>query len=225
VPKPGTELRRAMEALLEGGVALRHEPPPGYAGLRELYGSNAAIADAAGLPTAGRAVAAYRARYPHARATSLARVSRDARRERQGFLRNLQRYQRGERRPDKIRPVLERLRRRGMDRLRRQGVEFRDATSLAKLARVMVDRGVTIPAGWWGVIRVSDDERERTPPGVAFYPLATFAVHVERGEWAVAAEDLFDAWGHAYGLGACDVLEVEDLELEAGLDPDASYGP
>jgi hypothetical protein len=30
---------------------------------------------------------------------------------------------------------------------------------------------------------------------------------------------------HAYGLGACDVLEVEDLELEAGLDPDASYGP
>lgn len=220
------ELRRAMEALLEEGAAVRERPAPGYRGLLELYGSNAAIASAAGFPAAAEAVAAHRATYPHARPTTFARLAVDARRERQSFLRNLQRYARGERHPDELRPLLAKLRRRGMARLRREGVEFGGAVTLTTLARALVANGVTVPAGWWGLIAVSDDERERRPPGVMFYPPEDFATYVDEGAWAQAAAVFFDAWGQAYGVGFVDVLDAEELELVAGLAPNlASYGP
>ena len=227
MPRPGAELRRAMSALLEEGVALRETPPPGYPGLRQLYGSNAAIADAAGFPTAGEAIRAHRERYPHARRSTFAKIAVSARRERQGFLRNLQRYADTTRRPRGLVPFLDRLRREGMARYRAEGGEFRDAADLAELARVLASRGVTMPAGWLVTLVVSDDEREREPPGVMFYPPPGFVGAVAEGKWDEAAEFFFDGWGRAYGVGQGVIAtEVDELELVAGLHkPPARYGP
>jgi hypothetical protein len=216
-----------MHALLQGGERLRREPPPGYRGLLELFGSNAAIASAAGLPTGAEAVAAYRARYPHARPTSLARVRATARRERQSFLRNLQRYARGERRPAAIRGRLDALRRLGIARYRARGGEYGEAATSAELAALLVRRGVTVPAGWSVDLLVSSDERWRGPPGVMFYPDQDFAEAVRLGDWKAAADAFFSAWGAAYGVGPyAEALEVIGLELLVGLDSRrARYGP
>jgi len=217
-----------MTELLEGGVALREPPPPGYPGLRALYGSNAAIADAAGFPTAAEAARAHRERYPHARRSTLARIGVSARRERQGFLRNLQRYKDGSRRPRELVPLLDRLRREGMARYRAEGGQFRDAATLAELAKVLEARGVTVPQGWLVTLTVSSDvDRDREPPGVMFYPPAGFARSVAAGRWAAAAEDFFDAWGRAYGIGlGVEATKVDGLELVAGLHKNlAKYGP
>jgi hypothetical protein len=227
MPSAEHELRRAMRDLLEAGVSLRRRPPPGYAGLRELYGSNAAIADAAGLPTAAQAAAAHRARYPHARPATLSRIRIGARRERQSFLRNLQRYATGQRRPAAIRPLLERLRRAGMKRYEAGGGTFGDAATLEELARLLVARGATIPGNWEVLLLLSSDERWRQPAGVKFFPPRAFATAAAEGHWGDAADAFFSAWGDAYGIGAGVIAsEAIGLEIVAGLDARlAPYGP
>ena len=199
-----------MRELLER--APESAPPLGYNGLLRLYGSNAGIADAAGFPTAAGARRAYREAHPRARRATLEKVGATARRRRQSFLRNLQRYADGSRHPRALTPLL--------NRLREEGIRRRElVTTLAGLARLMEELGVTVlgSSGFW--VWVSRDYRYRDGlPDVPIDPelLEGFAALVDRGEWAEAAELFFDAWGQSYGIGHVEVDEVQYLELELG---------
>lgn len=195
---PSSELHRAMRALVGHRVTVVSTRPPGYQSLRELYGSNASIASAAGYETAAQA----------------RRAGRDAavaRRKRQTFLRNLQRYANGSRRPQRLKPLL--------DRLEDEEVRRRETfTSLVDLARGFRDDGVTVVHGASMTVMVSSDERERDRlPSVAFRASERFVEAVERDDWTVAAAEFFDSWGLAYGIGYVSVEDVQILELEVGM--------
>lgn len=216
---PGRMLRRAMRDLLEHPPPATPPPALGYSGLVELYGSNAGIADAAGIPTAAQAISRHRARYPHARKTTLARIGADARRRRQSFLRNLQRYGTGSRRPRELVPLINRLR--GQEVRRRAALrrELERRSTLAGLAGLFEEVGVTVlgTAGFW--VWVSRDYRYRSGlPDVPIEPemLEGFAALVARSAWEEAAAMFFEAWGQSYGIGFVTVDDVEVLELEVG---------
>jgi hypothetical protein len=210
---PEYELRMAMRAMLE---TEEFERPTGSVldQLRELYGSNQAIATEAGLPTAAQAVKAHRQRYPRARKTTLERISRDARRNRQSFLRNLQRYEDGTRRPKTMESRLASL--------RDEGVEEREALgSLGGIAQRFVDEGVTVSGSF--EITVSDDTRDRgriSNVGIRAFLDGRFVDAVAEKNWARAAGLFFnDGWSRAYGIGRFGgiVDSVSGLELDFGL--------
>lgn len=210
---PAYELRAAMRAMLETD---EFEPPTGPVvdQLRELYGSNQAIATEAGLPTAAQAVKAHRQRYPKARKTTLERIRKDARRNRQSFLRNLQRYEDGTRRPKTMESRLEELRDRA--------VEEREALgSVAGIAARFVEEGVTVSGSF--EVTVSDDTRDRgriPNVGIRSFLDGRFVDAVSERNWDRAAELFFnDGWSRAYGIGRFGgiVDSVGGLELDFGL--------
>lgn len=194
--------------------------------LRDLYGSNAAVATAAGAPTSAEAAKIWRAKHPKAPRNSAneKKVRAAARTRRQSFLRNLQRYEAGTRRPRSQTERLERLR---ADKVR----ERREAgSSLGGLARVFQREGVTVSRLSTIVITVSSDTRERggiskvTFGGVARVSIPdSFIDAVSSGTWANAGDIFFDCWGQAYGIGYVNVEEIGSFELEVGNDPGA-YG-
>lgn len=269
---PGYELREAMRALMDDiGGGFDDEEPSGtlVEQLRELYGSNAKIADAAGAPTAAQAAKEYRARHgrsieswnalsaaqrrrweraggtpdrgletyrngltlkaagePWTNRPSSAgekRAQTQARTRRQSFLRNLQRYENGTRRPRTTTARLERLRSERLEQLE-------GSSTFAGLAARFVEEGVTVSRLSSVTITVSNDTRERTGiskvtfGGEARVPLpVSFIDAVRANTWPAAAAIFFDAWGQAYGIGFVDIDEIGNFELEVGNDPDA-YG-
>lgn len=203
-----TALHRALEELLGEGVLADAEPPPyTYATLRELYGSNRAIADAAGFPTAAAVTKERRARYPRGRKEVTARKAAEARRARQTFLKKLERWGKGVE-PDKRSQEL-------IADLIERKLETQDVDDFAELADLMADRGVT--AGGTMTVRVSDDERERDIPETVFRPSEAFVDAVEDEDWQKAAEEFFDGLLAAYGIPrharSWRVEEVDDLEV------------
>lgn len=206
MPSPGGMLRQAMADLLGHRITYTGPTTPGYQSLRELYGSNAAIASAAGYETAAEAK----------------KANRDpavARRKRQSFLRNLQRYQDGTRTPKQMAPLLDQLEH---DEIRRRGT-FR---TFAELAAAMHRLGVTVVAGAAMTIVVSSDERERyNLHAVAFWPSMAFVHAVEATDWGLAAERFFEEWGRAYGIGRGVIAtDVDVLELHLGIEGGAYMG-
>ena len=210
MPSASSELRAAMRALRNEERPLRLPAGTVVEQLRAMFGSNAAIVTALGIPTQAQAVRAHRARYPKARRTTVDRIATESRRRRQSALRNLQRYENGTRRPQATQRQLERLRDEEAGRRRQQG---------AGLER----DGVTFEGGDLLVI-VSSDERWRTGlPAVAFHPRTGFSRAVDDENWERAAELFFDGWGQAYGIGYVTVPEAEGLALAVGMDPSAPY--
>lgn len=229
-------------------------PAPGYRGLVELYGSNANIAAAAGYPTAGEVTRPWRARRREARTRrqmySLAReleipgrsrmgraeleaavegriaqMGRTAHRRRASFMRELQRYATGQRRPGgSLDPTLGRLRRAGIRRQERRRRVV--AETLGDVARAMRDRGATATIY---VVVMAYDGRERSglPPctfgGRARTPVPeSFVAAVEATDWDAAAEIFWaEMWGPAYGVPGWEAEEVDGLGLTLGNQPGA----
>lgn len=213
---PGGELRRAMAEIqaeeeieeddLEDLTLLEQ--------LRELYGSNAGIADAAGAPTAAAAEAAWRARHPKApRGSANAKKIREtARRRRQSFLRNLQRYDDGTRRPKTTTSRLEELRDNKLE-------ERLGAATLAGLAQIFADDGVTVRVE---ELTMNYDGRVRSRiPAVTFGGQARVALSqdfvdaVRSRDWSDAAAIFWAAHGTAYGA-YLDPSDVSGLSLAIG---------
>lgn len=201
----------ALRAALQAHVGTRATvvelgPEPGYPELVELYGGNpalpasapvnkrahAAIADAAGYQTA--AVARRRGRNPEA-----------ARKARQGFLRNLQRYRDGTRKPNKAtRTLLERIARREVRRRRRVG-------TMAAVLDAARAAGLTIMDGASFYVRISADERWRDNlPAVFLNPIENTYRAAAEGDWDEAAFHFFAGWARGYGIPSAIVLEVAD---------------
>ena len=235
--------------------------------LRELYGSNQAVATAAGAPTAAAAGKAWRSSHGrsieswNALSASQRRrwekaggspdrglesyrnglslkeagepwtgrkpvsvreraASSGARRSRQTFLRNLQRYEDGTRSPGINRSRLERLR---DEKLRERTTA---GSSLGGLALVFRDEGVTVDVD---TVTMTYDGRERDSlPAVTFGGRArvpvpmSFVEAVRAGAWNQAAAIFWECWGDAYGA-FLDPEDVEGLELSIGNRPGA-YG-
>lgn len=198
-----TALHNAMQALVGHRVRVTELETPTYSRLLELFGSNAGIASAAGFPTAAAALLA-------------GRDPNTARRQRQSFLRNLQRYERG-RTPRGQEPRLGEIEQ--QERTKRRMI-----SSLGQLARTMVESGATVRSGATLTIAVSQDVRERSGlPSVAVHPPEGFIDAVDNGRWSVAADLFFSAWGAGYGIGYVLVLDAEDLSIALGIQADA-YG-
>lgn len=227
-----SELRRAMqdvrdaEGFDEDDAEEVDEDDSLIEQLRDLYRSNAAIATAAGAPTADQAEREWRAKHPKAKPGSATakKVRVDARKRRQTFLRNLQRYDNGTRRPRGTTGRLEALR----DEKLRERLDI--GASLAGLARVFQREGVTVSRLGRVTITVSTDTRERdriskvTFGGIAHVGIPDdFAEAISAGDWTHAADVFFDCWGRAYGIGYVTIDEIDPFELEIGNDPDA-YG-
>ena len=196
----GSQPGREVHALL---LELRSSPIPRsgttYDQLLAYYGSNAAIATAAGLPTGAQAVRAYRSRHPRARSETLDRIRLEARRRRGSLMRNLQRYKRPARGAQSRR--LEQLR----AKLPPPGRQ-----TAATVAQLMVEQGATLFLGYNLLVQISDDERWRTNlPRQTFTPGSGFAVAARAGDWTRAAAAFFEAWGLAYGMGYVTVLEAD----------------
>lgn len=223
--EPGPALRRAFRDLVGRRVTIvRLGSEPGYAELLEFFGgdpgdaasrrrAHAAMADAAGFPT--MAAARRRGRDPT-----------EARRRRQSFLRNLQRWADGSRHPDAAsRRLLKRVGRR----------EERRRARMASLQTVLDTaraEGVTTQPGLALLIRISSDERWREDLGAVTLDTLeqTYAAAVA-DDWPGAADAFFAGWVRGWGVRSAMVLEVggEDddgpLLLRFGHVPRSPYTP
>lgn len=220
---PAAALRVAMSELSKDEEIDEDdlEDEPLVEQLVDLYGSNEAVASAAGLPTSAEAVAEWRARHPKAPkgSANARKIGQAARRDRQSFLRNLQRYEAGTRRPRATTARLERLRTSKLE-------ERLAASTLAGLAQVFRDDGVTVRVR---ELTMSYDGRIRehlplvTFGGRARVPLPSeFVAAVRRGAWGEASGIFWACHGEAYGA-YMDPEDVDGLELEIGNNP-AAYG-
>jgi hypothetical protein len=214
VARAGVELRRAMSELVGVRFTVTESRTVSIASLFELFESNAAIANAAGLRTAAAARRAYKAAHPKARKKRLDEVARKAERERDSFMRELQRYRKGQRAMGpKYRARLAPLQEREVRRRR-------SVSSLAELARTMVASGVTILAPYDLLVVVSSDERwrYRLPTVPITFPIDTrFIEAVEANDFERAAVEFFDAWALSYGIGRYVVVtEAEGVSFRIG---------
>lgn len=211
----GVALRRAVYELVGADVQL--EVAPGYRGLLQLYGSNAAIADAAGYRTGSETVQAYRVSHPRAIAPTIKRVRDKARRERASFLRNLQRYRQGSTPGPRIAPLLERVRTREIER--------RHVSSLFDLMAIVAREGWTVRGGV--TFRSGYDDRERDiHVAVAWVPSSYLRDSIVRRDWDSAGEQFFYEYGQAYGVpGGFSAEDVGDLEIEVGMAANAYRFP
>lgn len=222
---PGPALRAAFRELVGRRVVVTTlGPEPGYPELVRFFGgdpgdpesrraAHAAIADAAGHPTAA-AVKRSRSRKDPA----------VARRERQSFLRNLQRWADGSRSPDaSSRRLLKRVGRRE-ERKRRRMASTADVLATARA------HGVTTQLGLGLLLRISSDERWRYDlPAVHLEPLERTVAAAAAGDWNEAAYEFFRGWVRGYGVPSAMVLEVDDddglsLALRFGHSPRTPYG-
>lgn len=208
------ELRRAMGELVGGRFTVTETRTVSIASVFEVFESNAAIANAAGLPTGAAARRAYKALHPKARAKRLDEVARNAERERDSMMRELQRYRRGQRAmgpryQSRLAPLQE-----------REVKRRRSVSSLAELARTFVASGVTILSPYDLFIAVSSDERWRyrlPTVGIEFPIDTTFIEDIEGGDFEQAAASFFDAWALSYGIGRYVIVtEAEGVSLRIG---------
>jgi hypothetical protein len=201
---PGPALREAFRELIGRSVTIvTLGPEPGYPELVRFFGgdpgdpasrraAHAAIADAAGHPTA-RAVARSRSRKDPAA----------ARRERQSFLRNLQRWADGSRSPDAAsRRLLKRVGRRE-ERKRRRMASMATVLATARAQGVTTQRPLALR------LVVSSDDRWRYGlPAVHLEPLERTYAAAAAGDWDEAAFEFFRGWVAGYGIPSAAVLEV-----------------
>lgn len=215
---PGSELRRGMRELVGSRPRVRDDSPPSYAELRRYYGSNARIADAAGIPTGAQAAKAYREARTRPRKDVERRIAEGARRRRSSFLRSLERYQRGENQPGRQRGG----RAGTINRLVLEERERRVLTvDIVGVAEAFRRYGVTIYG--WIDYRTSANTQDVNQP-VAFTPNDRFVRFVSLGRWDQAAEEFFDGWGEAFIETTVNVDEVDDLQLVIGYQTGAWHG-
>lgn len=206
----GSALRSALRPLRGTKVDVTEYETPSYPALLDLYGSNAAIADAAGVPTAGVVANDYRRAHPRAHAKTVNRIRAKARRDRQTFLRNLQRYKAGTRSPDA--GQLELIERLQVEKVRELAVD-----TWSDLADLLATEGLTTEAGLSFLSTYDDRERDFSV-AVAFVISDNLAELISEREWEGAGEQFFYEWGRAYGVdGGFTVDEVEDLEISVGM--------
>jgi hypothetical protein len=208
----GDALRAAIRELVDPDGPDDDDIPEGYPGLLALFGSNAAIAAAAGFPTAKSVVDARRLRYPKGRPQVTARKAAEAKRARGSFLRALQRYARGQPLPAGRVDLIERLRDEKL-------AEIDSERTMAGVEGLIGERRHLTVFG--GALHFYDtyDGRERGPfPDVQFDISEELADLIEAEEWARAGKLFFVEWGRAYGRGVYgfDVEDVEGLEIEVG---------
>lgn len=176
-----------------------------YQDLRAEYGSNAAIADAVGRPTAQMAERDYRRTRKRINKAKLARVRSDARRRRSSFLRDLERYQRGTQKPGLKRQMLFQ--------------KLADATrSIRNVAQAFYDLGVTLTQLTEITYVISNREvTQHNVHPVAFRARPDFVDAVQHDDWQAAADSFWTSWGFTYIGDFVFVQDVEGLELDFGI--------
>lgn len=208
---PGPALRRAFRELIGRQVTIvRLGPEPGYPELVRFFGgdpgdpasrraAHAAMADAAGYPTAG--AAKKRRRDPVV-----------ARRRRNSYLRNLERWADGSRRPDAdSRKLLARVGRKEERKRRRMA----GIGAVLDTARA---EGVTTQTPLALELLVSSDERWRYGlPAVRLEPLERTVAAAKAGDWTEAAFEFFRGWVAGYGIPSATVLGVGGEDNEEPL--------
>lgn len=203
---PGDAIRDAIEALVgtEQTWIVGGEPPDYFEVLTDY--TNQQIANGGGVASGPKGSERWKAR--------------------RAFMRDLQRYRQGIRRPRAA--MRERIEAAGLEARRREATP----TTAADLVRLFRRHGLTV-VYIAGVVIISDDESFREVEYVFCRPsaLGAFLRRLERAVrrddpdvWRLTFEELFEAWRTAYGVPGFALDELDALELATGRQPEHAGG-